>query len=53
MARGYFDPESLAWKPFGWIGEIVILSLLLVILSLLFVILSEAKDLLPAIPTPT
>ena len=28
MARGYFDPESLAWKPFGWIGEIVILSLM-------------------------
>ncbi len=28
MARRYFDPESLAWKPFGWIGEIVILSLL-------------------------
>ena len=28
MAGRFFDPESPAFKPFGWAGEIVILSLL-------------------------
>lgn len=28
MKRNLFDPESLFWKPFGYIGEIAVLSLL-------------------------
>ena len=32
MSR-FFDPESWAWKPFGWIGDIFILSLLWVLCS--------------------
>lgn len=32
MSR-FFDPESWAWKPFGWIGDVFILSLLWVFCS--------------------
>ena len=28
MARRFFEPESLAWKPFGFLGELVMMSLL-------------------------
>ena len=28
MARRFFDPEGLVWKPLGYVGEIVLLSLL-------------------------
>ena len=28
MARRFFEPESLAWKPFGYLGELVMMSLL-------------------------
>ena len=27
MARNYFDPESLVWKPLGQLGDLVLLSL--------------------------
>ena len=26
MARGFFDPESFAWKPFGVIADLLLLS---------------------------
>ena len=28
MARNFFDPESFAWKPFGHIADLVLLSML-------------------------
>ena len=28
MARRFFEPESLVWKPFGYLGELVMMSLL-------------------------
>lgn len=28
MARRFFNPEGLIWKPLGWLGDIVMLSLL-------------------------
>ena len=28
MARRFFEPESLVWTPFGYIGELVMMSLL-------------------------
>lgn len=34
MARGFFDPESYAWKPLGVLGDLVMLSLLWLFVSL-------------------
>ena len=42
MARRFFDPESLVWKPLGYFGELVILSLLWALCSIPLVTLGPA-----------
>lgn len=34
MANNLFDPESFAWKPFGYLADILILSLMWVVCSI-------------------
>ena len=34
MARNFFDPESFAWKPFGYIADLFMLSMLWFLCSL-------------------
>lgn len=34
MAGRFFDPESFAWKPFGYIADLLILSMLWILCSL-------------------
>lgn len=34
MFRSFFDPESFAWKPFGVIADLIVLSLLWLVCSL-------------------
>ena len=42
MARNFFNPEGLVWKPLGQLGELVLLSLLWGICSILLVTLGPA-----------
>ena len=42
MARRFFDPDSLAWKPLGCLGDLVILSLLWGICSIPLVTIGPA-----------
>ena len=42
MARKVFDPEGLVWKPLGYVGEIVMLSLLWGLCSVPLVTLGPA-----------
>ena len=42
MARNFFDPESLAWKPLGYVGDIVMLSLLWGVCSIPLVTMGPA-----------
>lgn len=34
MARNFFNPESFVWKPFGYIADVLVLSLLWLVCSL-------------------
>ena len=42
MFRRFFNPEGLLWKPLGYLGELVILSLLWVVCSILLVTIGPA-----------
>lgn len=42
MARRFFDPEGLVWKPLGFIGDLVMLSLLWFLCSVPLVTLGAA-----------
>ena len=43
MKRNWFDPESLIWEPFGYIGEIAVLSLLWALCSVPVLTLGPAS----------
>ena len=42
MSGRFFDSESMVWKPFGWIGDIVFLSLLWFICSVPIITMGAA-----------
>ena len=42
MSNRFFDSESVVWKPFGWIGDIVFLSLLWFICSIPIITMGAA-----------
>ena len=46
--RRFFDPESLLWKPLGFLGEIVTLSLLWTLCSIPLVTIGTASAALSA-----
>ena len=42
MARNFFDPEGLVWKPLGYVGDVVVVSLLWGICSVPLVTIGPA-----------